>query len=139
MAKGSKVNHHSALIYTMVLVSASDADMTDAELHTISESVRYLPAFKGFDIERLPAIANECTALLADADGLDTAMIIIREALTPKLYETAYALACEIVAVDGKASQEELRMLELIRTELHLDRLIVAAIERGVRARFTTA
>lgn len=138
MAKSSKVNHHSALIYTMVLVSASDADMTDAELHTISESVRYLPAFKGFDIERLPAIASECTALLADADGLDTAMIIIREALTPKLYETAYALACEIVAVDGKATQEELRMLELIRTELNLDRLIVAAIERGVRARFTT-
>jgi tellurite resistance protein len=140
MAKGSsKVNHHSALIYTMVLVSASDADMTDAELHTISESVRYLPAFKGFDIQRLPAIAAECTGLLADADGLDTAMIIIREALSPKLYETAYALACEIVAVDGHASQEELRMLELIRTELNLDRLIVAAIERGVRARFTTA
>jgi tellurite resistance protein len=138
MAKGSKVYHHSALIYTMVLVSASDADMTDAELHTISESVRYLPAFKGFDIQRLPDIANECTGLLADADGLDTAMIIIREALTPKLYETAYALACEIVAVDGKATQEELRMLELIRTELNLDRLIVAAIERGVRARFTT-
>jgi hypothetical protein len=32
-----------------------------------------------------------------------------------------------------------LRVLELIRDRLKIDRLIAAAIERGTRARFTTA
>jgi tellurite resistance protein len=51
------------------------------------------------------------------------------------MYETAYAVACDIVAADGEANQEELRMLEMIRFRLDVDRLTAAAIERGARAR----
>jgi hypothetical protein len=36
-------------------------------------------------------------------------------------------------------TEEEARMLELIRYRLKIDRLIAAAIERGARARFSTA
>ena len=43
-----------------------------------------------------------------------------------------------IVAVDGEATQEELRILDLIRHRLNIDRLIAAAIERGAKARFQT-
>jgi hypothetical protein len=62
----------------------------------------------------------------------------IREALPPKLRETAYAIACDVVAVDGEATQEELRILELLRHRLGIDRLVAAGIERGARARFMT-
>lgn len=79
------IDHHAALIYTMVLVSASDADMTDAELSTISETVRYLPVFRDFDTENLTRIAGDCTRLLGEADGLDTALEEIKEALPKKL------------------------------------------------------
>jgi tellurite resistance protein len=132
------IDHQSALIYTMVLLSACDADMTDAELQMISESVRYLPVFRGFDTARLPDIAGECTALLSDNEGLDKAIGIIRDTLPVKLRETAYAIACDVVAADGVATQEELRMLELLRHGLDIDRLAAAAIERGARARFMT-
>jgi tellurite resistance protein len=132
------IDHQSALIYTMVLLSACDADMTDAELQMISESVRYLPVFRGFDTARLPDIAGECTALLSDNEGLDKAIGIIRDTLPVKLRETAYAIACDVVAADGVATQEELRMLELLRHGLEIDRLAAAAIERGARARFMT-
>jgi hypothetical protein len=54
------------------------------------------------------------------------------------LRETAYAIACDLVAADGEASQEELRIIELIRDRLNIDRLIAAAIERSSRARFQT-
>lgn len=131
------INHHSALIYVMVLVSACDGDMTDAELEAIGENVRYLPVFQDFDIERLTDVTRECTGLLADADGLETTMQIIREAIPNKLSETAYAVACDIAAADPSASQEELRMLEMIRHKLGVDRLCAAAIERGARARHT--
>ena len=38
-------------------------------------------------------------------------------------------------AADAAATQEELRVLELIRHRLEVDRLSAAAIERGARAR----
>jgi len=133
------IDHHRALIYTMVLVSASDADMTDAELKTISETVRFLPVFRGFDLNELTDVASECTDLLSDEDGLDKAIVAIKKSLPPRLRETAYAVACEVAAADGKATQEELRMLELLRHGLDVDRLTAAAIERGARARYMTA
>jgi tellurite resistance protein len=47
-------------------------------------------------------------------------------------------VACDVAAADGEASQEELRVLELMRDRLNIDRLIAAGIERGARARFQT-
>ena len=41
-------------------------------------------------------------------------------------------------AADGKASQEELRFLELLRHRLEVGRLPAAAIERAARARHQT-
>jgi len=129
------IDHHSALIYVMVLVSAADADMTDDELDAIGENVRYLPIFKDFDIERLTEVTRACTEVLSDADGMEKALTQIKEAIPPKLCETAYAVACDIAAADAKATQEELRMLEILRHRLGVDRLCAAAIERGARAR----
>jgi hypothetical protein len=53
----------------------------------------------------------------------------------PALRETAYALACEVVAADHNVGQLSLEMLEFVMNELRLDPLVAAAIERGVRAR----
>jgi tellurite resistance protein len=130
------ISHHAALIYTMVLVSASDRNMTDAELATIGDTIGHLPIFAAYDRNLLPRTAAACAELLDDEDGLDRALDLIRSALPEKLRETAYALACDVVASDGHASQEELRMLELIRHKLDIDRLAAAAIERGVRAHY---
>ncbi len=129
------INHHSALIYTMVLASAADRDMTDSEVRRIGEIVSRLPVFEDFDVETLTDTAAECAGLLDADDGLDTVLQVIREALPRKLRETGYAVACEIVAADGTANREELRLLELLGQSLEIDRLSAAAIERGARAR----
>ena len=105
---------HSALIYTMVLVSAADRDMTDSELQTMGDIVKHLPAFEDFDPAHLPKIAKECAALLADPEGLEKIIGMIETGLSPRLRETAYALACDVAAADGRASQEELRVLEIL-------------------------
>jgi tellurite resistance protein len=133
------IDHQAALIYTMVLVSASDGNMSDAEMRVIGENVRVLPAFAGYDHSKLTDTLSECAALLAGENGLDEAFKRIKAALPARLRETAYAVACDVVAADGEASQEELRVLEMIRHRLSVDRLIAAAIERGARARFMTA
>jgi tellurite resistance protein len=129
------INHHDALIYIMVLASAADQNMSDAELRTIGEMVNFLPIFRDFDNGRLPDVARACAQLLLDEHGLDKALNIIKDELPPQLRETAYALACDVMAADGGVSQEELRLLELVRDRLQIDNLVAAAIERAARAR----
>ena len=130
------VDHHAALIYAMVIASASDRDMTDAELGMIGEIVRHLSIFRGFDVDKLTRVARDCAALLDDDRGLEHAFELIKAALPARLRETAYALACDVVAADGHANQEELRLLELMRGALALDRLAAVAIERAAWARY---
>ena len=132
------IDHQAALIYAMVMASAADSDMTDAELARIGEIVSHLPIFASFDTERLPEIANDCAVILSDDDGLDKAFDAMRGALPERLRETAYALSCDVVAADGSAAQEELRLLEIMRHSLDIDRLNAAAIERGAAARYAT-
>ena len=133
------IDAQSALIYVMVISSAADSDMTDRELETIGDTVKMLPVFEGFDMEKLPQIARECASLLQDPDGLEKAFDAVWESLPERLRETAYALSCDIVAADGLATQEELRLLELLRHRLDVGRLEAAAIERGARARHMPA
>lgn len=132
------IGEHAALIYTMVITSAADEDMTDAELQVMGDLVRHLPAFRDFDIQNLPKVAANCAELLANEDGLETVLGLIRESLPDTLTETAYALAIEVAAADLHAAQEELRILELLRYRLDIDRLAAAAIERAAKARFAT-
>ena len=132
------VDHHGALVYTMVLASACDTGMTDSELRTIGDIVTHLPIFAEFENKHLKKVLSDCTALLQREDGLDEALKAIKTALPPRLRETAYAVACDVVASDGEATQEELRFLELLRARLQIERLIAARIERGARARFMT-
>ena len=133
-----KLSPQAALIYTMVLAAAADREMTDGELRAIEEMIVFLPAFRGFDISSIAGIASDVTDLLGKENGLDIAFRRIKAALgSSRLRECAYALACDIVAADGVASQEELRLLELLRQEVEIGRLAAAAIERGARARFT--
>ncbi len=129
--------HHDALIYSMVLASAADRDMTDAELTMIGEIVRHLPVFAEFDYQELPDVASKCAELLG-TDGLEAVLGVIKKGLPDRLRETGYALACDVVAADGSASQEELRLLELFRHRVGVGRLPAAAIERGAAARYRT-
>ena len=132
------IDHKTALIYTMVLVSAADAEMTDAELHTIGELVRTLPVFKDYHEKQLTTAAAECARRLGQEGGLDQVLAEIKKALPAKLRETAYAVACDVAASDLDPHQEALRLLEMLRDKLGLDRLTAAAIERGSRARYST-
>lgn len=131
-----KVSHQTALIYVMVLVSAADSDMPDRELGAIGTIVKTLPVFNDFDPEDLVQIAEDCATILAGKNGLEDVLKIVKTSLNSKFRETAYALACDVAATDGELPQEELRLLELIRHTLNVDRLTAAAIERGAAARY---
>lgn len=131
----STISPENALIYIMVTMSAVDSAMSDIELRTIGDIVKYLPAFKKFDTERLIPVAKECASILQEDGGLDAVFGLVSDALPSHLRETGYAVAVEIASADMPVGQEEMRLLQLLRDALNLDKLIAAAIERGARAR----
>lgn len=132
------INHHAALIYTMVIMSAADRDMSDAELGAMSDMVGHLPIFRDYDKTQISKTAASCVEMLKDANGLDKILKLVKAGLPEKLRETAYALACDVAAASGKVTPEEARVLQLLRQHLKLDRLVTVAIERAARARHMT-
>jgi len=133
------ISHHSALIYIMVVVSAADGSMSEKELKTIGGLIKTLPVFRDFEEHRLVSVSQECAAILQEDDGLNAVLGLAREALPAPLRETAYALALEVALTDSRVMLEEIRVLEIIRRMLGLDRLVAAGIERGIKARYQVA
>ena len=127
-----------ALVALMIAVSASDEDIRTAELVKINSAINNLPVFAGYDVDRLNVVVQTVFDLFEQEDGLDALFGLIRTALPERLFETGYALACDVAAADGTLEEAELRLLEEIRYELNIDRLHAAAIERGARARHMT-
>lgn len=127
-----------ALVAVMVACSASDQDIRTAELVAIQRMVNHMPIFADYDTDRIRRVSRMVIDLFEEEDGLDALFGLVREALPERLFETAYALACDVVTADGRHSQVELQMLEEVREELGVDRLHAAAIEWGARVRHMT-
>ncbi|MBL8838346.1 MAG: tellurite resistance TerB family protein [Alphaproteobacteria bacterium] len=132
------ISPHAAIIYTLVMVSASDNEMKTAELGQIGRFVTQLPVFANYDANKIVETAQECAVMLQVEDGLERTLAQVAASLPPHLRETAYLLACELAASDGRVPLEEARMIEKLRRSFHLDRLTTAALERSVMARLAT-
>lgn len=124
-----------ALVYIMVVTASSDSRLTDKELMRIEGLVSRLPVFEDYDLTKLGGVASKCADLVNGPLGLEGVLDFAIAALPRRLQDTAYALAVEVAAVDLTLEQEELRLLEMIRDRLEVDRLITAAIEAAARAR----
>ncbi len=126
------------LIAVMLAVSLSDGQIRTSELVRIEEIVDHLPVFASYDADRIKQVSQAVFDLMSEEDGLDALFGLVRENLPDRLWETAYAMACDVAAADTVMREGELRLLEEIRYELNIDRLHAAAIERGARARHMT-
>jgi len=130
------ISTEQALIYTMVTMSGVEGKINAIELAEIRQLVQSLPIFRDFDEHRLMMVAQEAGEILQENEGLKAILGLIKQALSPKLRETAYALAVEVAASDLAVGKEELRFLAMLRDALGLDKLVTAAIERSAIARY---
>ena len=112
--------------------------ISQQELDRIEQLLARTPIFAGYDRARLEAVANQCVDVI-NRSGVEPALDAAVGALPDRLQDTAYALAVEIAVVDLHLPQEELRLLEMIRDLMKIDRLVTAAIEAAARARMRTA
>ena len=122
----------------MIAEGTSHRGVTKIEFASIIKIIEHLPIFKDYDASRVKTIAETVYDIFEEEDGLDALFGLIKVSLPEHLFETAYALACDVAAADGRLKEIELQLLREIRYELNIDRLHGAAIERGARARHLT-
>jgi len=134
----NSLSPQDSLVAIMIAVSVSDEDIRTSELVKIQTMLNHLPVFADYPQSRLNSVSGLVMELLEAEEGLDALFGLVREVLPERMFETAYALACDVAAADGRLNETELRLLEEIRYELGIDRLHAAAIERGARARHLT-
>ena len=135
MSDTPSLSAQDALMAVMIAVSAADAQLRTAEMVAIQRIVNHMPVFADYDPDRTRQITQTVFDLFEEEEGLAALFGLIREGLPVRLHETAYALACDMAAADGRLGEVELRMLEEVREELSIDRLHAAAIEWGARVR----
>lgn len=133
-----KLTPRDAIIYVMVMVSASDREMDDAELARIGAIIRTLPAFRGFEQSKTLAVAQDCQKWLQRENGLAEILDAVSAAIPETAHDMAYALAVDIAIANLKVKPEEVRLLQILREKLTLDRATVSAIERAAKARHRT-
>lgn len=133
-----KPTPQEALVYLMVIVSASDRDMRDEELARIGAIIRTLPVFDDFDHAHTLAVAQECQRLLHEEAGFEGVLDMIADVLEPPLRETAYVLAVDIAAADHSLRMEEARMLDIVRERFGIDAVISETIDRAAAIRHRT-
>lgn len=131
----SKLTAQEAIIYVMVMVSASDREMGDAELSRIGTLVRAKPVFRGFEQAKTLGVAQACQKWLQEKDGFEEILAAVSDALPKALRETAYAYAVDIAVADIQVDPAEFRLLQILRERLGLDRATVNAIELAAKIR----
>ena len=84
------------LVTLMMAISASDGRILTAELVKIQSAVNHLPIFADYDVDRFTLMSQVVFNLFEKEDGLDMLFGLIRENLPDRLFETAYALCCDV-------------------------------------------
>ncbi len=134
----AQLTPQEAVVYLMVMSSASDGRLAEAELRTIGRVVRSFPLFSEADEENLVNMAEACGRLMGSDDGLHKVLAAAAVALPEHLSETAYAAVVDVVTADEGLVATEIRVLELVRNALNVSDDGAAAIERAARARHMT-
>ncbi|MEP0944621.1 MAG: tellurite resistance TerB family protein [Rhizobiaceae bacterium] len=132
------ISVQDTLVFIMVAVSAVDRNMEETEMLRIGNVVKTLPIFDGYNSDQLVNAAKTCRDILQEDEGLDT-ILGFAAGLPNNLHQTAYVLAAEIAVADLNVSAEEVRLLQLLRNHLSVDKLTCAALELAARARHQSA
>jgi hypothetical protein len=124
-------NHHAALIYVMVTMSAVDRTMTDAELARIGEIVSHLPVFADFDQEQLVKTAQACGEVLSEDGGLERVLGIPRSS-GRRPTRSRWKSRQQTATTCSRRSSASSTCCATVSTSTSS-----AGIERGIRARNT--
>jgi tellurite resistance protein len=111
----------------MLLVVASDGYLADEEVHLLSVTFSRMQLFRSYPQDIMNRmIDNLCNILRRE--GSDVLFEAAIATLPHELYETAFAIATDLVLADGHISQEEEGLLVSLCRALSLPEKLVAQV-----------
>jgi hypothetical protein len=123
----------AALVFAMVVAIGSDRAIAPEDLESIGDLVDHLPIFGGLDRQRVSELAARCSEQLTRPGGIERTYGEIRDALSGRLQEAAYALSCDVIALCRP--QQDQQALERIRALLEVDPVTARSIACAARER----
>ncbi len=118
----------------MVLVSAADGQLKEAEARALVESFAADPLFENVSPERAQTFVSEAVSALA-TEGLPQRLQVMAHGLTTHAQRVkAYRLATKIAHAAGEASPAEQRILDLLQATFGLADDEVARLDQGAGA-----
>ena len=118
----------------MVLVSAADGRLKEAEARALVESFAADPLFENVSPERAQSFVSESVAALA-TEGLPQRLQVLAHGLTTHQQRVkAYRLATKIAHAGGEASPAEQRILDLLQATFGLADDEVSRLDRRAGA-----
>jgi tellurite resistance protein len=115
----------------MVLVSAADGKLKEAEARAMVESLASDPLFHDVSPERAQAFISESVAALA-TEGLPRRVQALAQGLyTRNQRIKAFRLAAKVANSAGQASAAEQRVLDLLQATFGLDDEEVSRLQSG--------
>jgi hypothetical protein len=123
----------AALIFAMVVALGTERAIAQEDIDVVGDLVDHLPIFCGLDRRQTGELAARCSAQIARPGGMDQAYGQIRDALSGRLREAAYALSCDVIAL--RRPQQGQKALERIRAQLELDAATARTVEGAARER----
>jgi hypothetical protein len=133
------LGHEAALVYAMVVATGADREIAPDDVAIIGDLVDHLPIFRGIDRQQVTELAAACSKQLSLPGGIDQVYAQIRAALWGRLREAAYALSCDVIALDDRPRRDAKQALHRIRAQLEVDPATARTIERAARVRFQAA
>ena len=114
----------------MVLVTAADGRLKEAEVRALVESLAADPLFHGVSPQRAQSFISESVGALA-AEGLPQRLQVLAHGLTTHAQRVkAYRLATRIAHAAGEPSVQEQRILDLLQATFGLADDEVARLDR---------
>ena len=124
------LSRQAALIYAMATAASAQRAITAAEIAMIGDLVDHLPIFSGIDREKAVEIAGDCLEQLDRPGGIDRVSGQIREALSTRLRDAAYALCCDVIVAGCRLRRDRTEALERVRAQLEVNPASARVIER---------
>ena len=121
------LNDAEAFAGIVLVAVASDRQISQPELKRMYFLLARMRLFQGWSETQYHAIIDKFWDMLK-SQGLEPSLDLCIRSLSPKLYQTAFAIAVDLVLTDGTVTQEEKDFLYDLQKKLGLETKLATKI-----------
>jgi uncharacterized tellurite resistance protein B-like protein len=123
----SSPSEAKALAGILFATGAVDKNLTENEKKRIKNTLARIYLFENWSKKEYEAMENELIALVEKQES-ESVLETSAAALSPRFYETAFALAIDLILADGVCDEQEQKFIKKLQQTLQLDEKLAVKI-----------